>query len=320
MKTRALSTFALGALITALGCGPQGHPGTASSRSSSAVDEFGTAWAAECNYWQSTLIAGQSIDAGTVVVTNTAHELLVEITTSEPWLLAEVHIYAGLDPVPLNDGGNPAPGQFPYSMVFEPPYYPQAQYAIRLADIGAGCGDTINVAVHAAVVQVGEGGGLTDGETAWADGPTPFPGSRWGWSFPYAICCVEPPEEDEGCTLTQGYWKNHSRYADNPSQQQPWPIDEDTALCGSTWYEVINDSAVRGNAWLQLAHQWIAANLNVASGAAVPDEVGDALVEADTLLQGYCTELPEEEAERARELADLLDTYNNGEIGPGHCE
>src|SRR5688572_9674219 len=27
--------------------------------------------------------------------------------------------------------------------------------------------------------------------------------------------------DDGGCTLTQGYWKNHHAQADNPAQQQP---------------------------------------------------------------------------------------------------
>lgn len=122
---------------------------------------------------------------------------------------------------------------------------------------------------------------------------------------------------DPGCTLTQGYWKNHSANAKNPAQQSPWPVSEATELCGQTWLEVLA-TPPKGDAWYILAHQWIAASLNVASGAAPPPEVADALAEAELFLQDCAIS----KAEHAVALADaqLLDAFNNGEIGPGHCE
>lgn len=123
----------------------------------------------------------------------------------------------------------------------------------------------------------------------------------------------------DGCTLTQGYWKNHSAHADNPSQNIPWPISEETPLCGETWYNIINTPPSGGNAWLILAHQWIAAELNAASGASI-DDLGDALDDAGDLLAENCGGLSGDLGDEALELASLLDDYNNGVIGPGHCD
>src|SRR5258708_3911894 len=56
------------------------------------------------------------------------------------------------------------------------------------------------------------------------------------------------------CTFTMGYWKNHNKYADNPSQQIPWPIcsqdpqGEDTLLCGMRWLYILQTEP-NGNAW-----------------------------------------------------------------------
>ncbi len=119
-----------------------------------------------------------------------------------------------------------------------------------------------------------------------------------------------------GCTLTQGYWKNHNVYAKNKSQQTPWPISEDTELCGETWYDNLH-VAPKGDAFYIVSHQWIAASLNVAAGAAVTPEVSAALVAAE----GYLADCEISKAEKADALAakDVLDAFNNGEVGPGHC-
>ena len=122
---------------------------------------------------------------------------------------------------------------------------------------------------------------------------------------------------DDDCTRTQGYWKNHNRYADNPSQNIPWPIDEDTLLCGETWYDILH-TPPQGDAWIILAHQWIAAMLNEASGADT-DVLNGALDDAEDLLSGNCDGLDSEETDDALDLAELLDDYNNGRIGPPHC-
>ena len=122
----------------------------------------------------------------------------------------------------------------------------------------------------------------------------------------------------QGCTFTQGYWKNHNLYATQPSLQISWPISEDTVLCGKSWLTILNTQP-QGDAWIILAHQWIAATLNVAAGASMPSDVQSALAQAQALLSSQCPPLPASGSATATTLSTLLDEYNNGVIGPGHC-
>src|SRR5262249_23701270 len=68
-----------------------------------------------------------------------------------------------------------------------------------------------------------------------------------------STCTVEKPPVQSGCTYTQGYWKNHNAYQNNRSQRLPWPISENTMLCGKTWLAILGMTP-RGDAWYILAH------------------------------------------------------------------
>ena len=118
-----------------------------------------------------------------------------------------------------------------------------------------------------------------------------------------------------GCTYTQGFWKNHYDGAKG-KRDQPWPIDEDTELCGQTWLDIL-DTPTRGSAWYILGHQWIAASLNVADGAATTPAVEEALAMGELLLNQCSLLLPDRLA--AIDYSETLDDFNNGLIGPGHC-
>jgi hypothetical protein len=124
-------------------------------------------------------------------------------------------------------------------------------------------------------------------------------------------------ECDEGCTYTIGYWKTHNKYARQYHKRIPWPIPEWTQLCGHKWYDILK-TPPRGKAWTILAHQWIAAKLNVANGACTTPEVDLALEDGERILNKcYCAW---HERDLAIWYAEILDSYNNGEIGPGHCD
>ena len=95
------------------------------------------------------------------------------------------------------------------------------------------------------------------------------------------------------------------------------------------WYEVLWRQPKKANAYYILAHAYIAAALNEANGASVPPEVAAALDNAEFLLDRFdgnpesMTGLTGKSARRVRRRfinnAELLDDYNNGIIGPGHC-
>lgn len=116
------------------------------------------------------------------------------------------------------------------------------------------------------------------------------------------------------CTLTQGYWKNHDE----------WPVA--SLKLGATTYTkaeliAILKTPVKGNGLIQLAHQLIAAKLNVAAGASDVD-VKAAIQAADALI-GSLVCPPKGEGELATSatasLTGKLDAFNEGKVGPGHC-
>lgn len=135
-------------------------------------------------------------------------------------------------------------------------------------------------------------------------------------------------QPDNSCTLTQGYWQTHSKYGPAPYDDTWALLEEDTPfyLSGQTYYQVIWTPPAGGNAYYILAPQYIAAGLNQLNGATVPEEVQTALTEAIALFGLYtpadigALAANDELKQQFISLAELLDDYNNGSIGPGHCD
>lgn len=262
----------------------------------------------ECEIYQTVIFAGQTFESGTVTVSNTDSDLVIELASIDPWKIKKIDVFAGTDPVPM------APGQFPYHQEFEEPVTAYV-FEIPLEEIGIACNETLNIAIHTEMVRLKRDQTYQE-ETGWAWGPYPFP-QAWGWWFDYLVCCEEPEPEERGCSYTQGYWKNHHANARNLSQRIPWPIPENSLLCGQTWLNILKTPPQGGNAWYILAHQWIAAMLNVANGAS-SSSIEEALEHGEALLSG-CSIAAEDRTE-ALAIAATLDAFNNGWIGPGHCD
>ncbi len=118
-----------------------------------------------------------------------------------------------------------------------------------------------------------------------------------------------------GCTLTQGYWKTHP---------DAWPLDFVTL--GTVSYDegdllAIFGKAASGNGLISLAHQLIAAKLNIANGAD-PTDIQSTVTQADALIGGLVVPplgtgyiAPA----NTSALTAALDAYNQGSTGPGHC-
>ncbi|MBJ6119353.1 hypothetical protein JAO76_14180 [Pontibacter sp. BT310] len=129
---------------------------------------------------------------------------------------------------------------------------------------------------------------------------------------------VTPPtDEVTGCTRTQGYWKNHA----DPKKKQynnAWDdyLGKMFYNSGQNYLTVLNTAPKGGDAYYILAHQFIAAELNVVSGASIPADVKAAWDAAEAYFKG------ETKPTRSELLAwaELLDAYNNGKVGPGHCD
>ena len=129
-----------------------------------------------------------------------------------------------------------------------------------------------------------------------------------------------------GCTHTQGYWKTHSLEGPapyDPTWKRVGSRQEDTPFfrSGKTYYNALW-TPPKGNAYWILAHQYIAAELNRLSGASL-SAVATEFNRAAILLQSYGPSYNFKKNRLIRMqfimLADTLDQYNNGLIGPGHC-
>jgi len=115
------------------------------------------------------------------------------------------------------------------------------------------------------------------------------------------------------CPHTQGFWKNHP---------EDWPVGS-LALGDETYTKdellAIFRTPVRGDASLNLAHQLIAAKLNVAAGAD-SSVIAGTIAHADSLLAPFSGKLPygvrsSSVAGRAMTTdARALDAYNNGRL------
>ncbi len=154
-----------------------------------------------------------------------------------------------------------------------------------------------------------------DNTASFVANDTGAPGSD-SVSIPVSVPCAG------GCTLTQGYWKTHSRYGPAPYDDTWALIGEDTVfyLSVKTYYQVLW-TPPQGNAYYNLAHQYIAAKLNILNGASTTPAVDSALTGAQAF---FTTKNPTNtltKAQRTQLLAyaATLDSYNNGLIGPGHC-
>lgn len=161
-----------------------------------------------------TLYAGQTIEAGTVTVSNTDDTLVVTYATSDGWSLDETHLHVAcsLDDVPQTPSGNPKVGKFDHSGTHASGTT-STSYEIPLADIDCftGCGDDLVIAAHA-VVEKDDGTGGTQSETGWGDGDD-FPGASWATYIGYEVACCDDDTGDTGdesCgqyrTQTQGGW------------------------------------------------------------------------------------------------------------------
>lgn len=157
------------------------------------------------------------------------------------------------------------------------------------------------------------------------DGPVPDSGTGRAWDPTLKKCVPGPtptrkpshtpkptrtptPTPAQACTLTQGYWKNHP---------DSWPVS--SLSLGSVSYTKaqllsIFGQPVAGNGLISLAHQLIAAKLNIAAGSDATPILG-VVTTADVLIgsrvvppvgSGFLSPAI------TSGLIDPLDKYNSG--------
>lgn len=163
--------------------------------------------------------------------------------------------------------------------------------------------------------------------------PDPNSDDANGDSFFVGGVIVDAEKIYDGCTLTQGYWKNHSSCKSGngkgPKRDDTWDLipgggKENTSffLSDQDYCEVFETKPGKGGKYYILAHQYIAAQLNLLANAD-PNDIVDSFKEATDFLEVYTPQQVKGNKSleaKAVELGGILDDFNNGRIGPGHCD
>jgi hypothetical protein len=140
------------------------------------------------------------------------------------------------------------------------------------------------------------------------------------------VCSTAPcGGGDTDCTFTQGYWKQHGPGdCSGGNNTNVWPVTSlivgnhvytDAELCS-----ILNQPAA-GNGLLTLAHQLIAAKLNIAKGAD-GTSINATIAAADALIGSNI--IPPVGSDSltpgsVSALVTALTNFNEGATGPGHC-
>lgn len=141
-------------------------------------------------------------------------------------------------------------------------------------------------------------------------------------------CSTLPCNDDTtGCTLTQGYWKTHGPIPVG-ANSYTWPqsVQDNGLTLGNISYTAdqllsILNTPASGNGLLALAHQLIAAKLNIANGSdgsaiAADIAAADALI-GNLIIPPIGSDYLAPGSTSA--LTTALSNYNEGGTGPGHC-
>jgi hypothetical protein len=157
---------------------------------------------------------------------------------------------------------------------------------------------------------------------AWANG-----NQQQTYNSDYSENIDQVTTQSQNCTFTQGFWKTHCGVPLGCVQPNAWPVSSLTLGTGpgvtyteAQLLQILNQS-VGGNGLISLAHQLIAAKLNIAQGAdasavaatilAADAQIGNLVV--PPIGGGFLS--PSSTSSKTQ----ILDDYNNGIIGPGHC-
>ena len=142
---------------------------------------------------------------------------------------------------------------------------------------------------------------------------------------------VPPPPPPGVCTRTQGYWKTHGPVpTGNNSYVWPEAVKSGGLTLGTVPYSaaqllsIFNAQPKQGNGLVSLAHQLIAAKLNIAKGAD-GSAISATIASADALIgsrvippvgSGFLS------SAATASLNNLLTQFNEGTLpnGPDHCD
>lgn len=146
---------------------------------------------------------------------------------------------------------------------------------------------------------------------------------------PDLACSTLACTSASGCTYTQGYWKTHGPLpTGNNAYVWPQSVKDNGLTLGSVTYTadqlltILTTPSRGGNGLVAMAHQLIAAKLNIANGSDAT-AIAASLTAADELIGTLVIPPVGSGALKSSATSDLttsLANYNEGKTGPGHCE
>ncbi|UCE66425.1 MAG: hypothetical protein JSU85_16565 [Candidatus Zixiibacteriota bacterium] len=141
-------------------------------------------------------------------------------------------------------------------------------------------------------------------------------------------------QEPPGCTWGKGFWKNHTGLGPQPDLVTDllpiWLGDEDDSLSiGVTTAQMAYDILQQheyghpSNGITRLYAHLLAAKLNIANGAD-DEDIAETITDADAFLGDHNSaswdDLGQDDRQMVNGWKDMLEDYNEGEIGPGSCD
>ena len=134
-----------------------------------------------------------------------------------------------------------------------------------------------------------------------------------------------------GCTLTIGYWKTHAGFTGRNADRVTQYLSKNLGAGGGKTVVVttapqavglLSMSGDASNGINKLYAQELAAKLNIAKGAS-GTSIASALAAADAFLVNFnsadWSSLSKTQKNNVNSWMSTFDSYNNGVIGPGHC-
>lgn len=181
--------------------------------------------------------------------------------------------------------------------------------ATNVSELAVGTEYAVRVRANGDGGTTGGGTSVVYGDVANMISPSPFSGTYY--------CKTKPNDGLEECVHSQGYWKTHP---------ERWPVG--SLRLGNVIYSknqllAIWATPAAGNGLISLAHQLMAAKLNLLSGAQAPANVFSAITSADALIgtrvvppvgNGYLA--PSETSS----LTDKLEGFNTEEGQNVECQ
>lgn len=135
-----------------------------------------------------------------------------------------------------------------------------------------------------------------------------------------------------GCTRTIGFWKNHAGFGPQNDEVTPLlPVWLGTAggtrsiqvTSAALAVELLDKSGDASNGINKLYAQLLGAKLNIKHGAD-GSAIAQTIAQGDAFLAIHASAdwnaLSSSDREHVLTWAGTLDDYNNGKIGPGHCD